>query len=299
MNILIDASIFQFSYESDITKYWEIIISRLPVIMPTDTFFILWRSTQSFTGTIEQNVNILAAPPADYDAIGCDHQRLSGLCNHLDIDVFLGSLYTSPPPPVSSLLFVYDMNSELFPTQQRGDDPIVLAKKYSIKTSSRFVVFNHKDADNLSAFHDVGMERIVVLSCPALTEGPETDVTAWDAHLHTLSTEIVHVSRAERTLQEQSTACEAHVALLAQSDHHHALNLTQLSIEMLKNGHHVNALHGFNHLDLMLQNVSSRSFDHAHALNAPSGPLIPDLHYVKAYAYFMDGRNSEAECSAL
>jgi hypothetical protein len=191
LNILIDASIFQFSHDSGNAQYWQFVVSKLPAAMPKDNFVVLWRSPQSFLGSHEPNVTVLAVPPADYNAVACECQRLTTLCNQLNIDVFLGSFYTAPSSSVPTLLVVYDMHPELFPTRCRGDDSIILAKKYAIKTTRRFVVFRPEDAENLFAFYDIRMARISSHSFPPLVDGSAANVAAWELHIRKLCVDIM------------------------------------------------------------------------------------------------------------
>jgi len=299
VNILIDASIFQFAQDPDIAWYWEALISRLSAAMPDARFFVLWRSSAPCPASGERNnVTFLTVPAADYEAYACESKRLSALSKELAIDLFVGSLYTAPVSSIPTILFVYDMQPELFPTKFRGDDPLLVAKRSAIAVARRYVVFSRSVAENLAAFYDIRAGRVSVNPWPMLSTHAGDVEKTWASHVQKLEMDMLLATGKPLTPEERSTACDADAALEVQVQYYHARDMAQLSVEMLASGNHANALHGFETVDSLFRVIDARFFDRSHPLNSPSACRIPYFHYVKALAFFMAGNFREAELEA-
>jgi hypothetical protein len=168
MKILLDASALQVAGNGKL--FWCELVMALSRVVSGDELIVLQRGGATVMPELASSCRVLSVPPADRLRPALEAERLACLCRRLEIDLFVGSYYTCPASDVASLLFVYDLEPELFPTMFNGDDDLLVAKRMAVCCAHSFVVLNHAVAADLSAFYDIDAGRI---SCIPYLDGPE------------------------------------------------------------------------------------------------------------------------------
>lgn len=168
MKILLDASALQVAGNGKL--FWCELVMALSRVVSGDELIVLQRGGDTAMPELAASCKVLSVPPVDRLRPALEAERLACLCRRLEIDLFVGSYYTCPASDVASLLFVYDLEPELFPTMFNGDDNLLVAKRMAVCCAHSFVVQNHAVAADLSAFYDIDAGRI---SCIPYLDGPE------------------------------------------------------------------------------------------------------------------------------
>lgn len=158
MRILLDTSALET--EGNGKQFWSGLTTALSSVAEQDELIILHRGPDTVVSETTANCRMLSVPNMDRSRPALEAVRLACLCRRLGADLFVGSFYTCPASDIPSLLFVYDMEPERFPTMFTGDDDLLIAKRMAIRSAHSFVVLSPPVAADLSAFYDIDSERI-------------------------------------------------------------------------------------------------------------------------------------------